>query len=154
SPRDVDIDSPASRARAQGVDGVLDQVDQYLTDLLWIGARGEPACALERHVDPSVVEPRPEVGDGTRDQLPEVDPAEAELLAARKAQQRCDLTLDPLELDQDQAMLDGERRSRFLRELLREAPRRGHRVADLVRDARRKLTDRRELLGVGERTLD
>src|SRR5439155_1145158 len=62
--------------------------------------------------------------------------------------------LDALELFEDEAVLGDPRQPGLPRELLRQAACGGHRIADLVRDARRQLAERGELLGVRERALD
>src|SRR5205807_8295419 len=60
--------------------------------------------------------------------LGQIDGLEAEVLAAREAEERGDLPLDALELAQDEAVLGGEGRCGLARELLREAPGGGHGV--------------------------
>src|SRR5439155_18847130 len=87
-------------------------------------------------------------------QLPQVDRLEAQLVAAREAEQLPHPPLDALELFEDEAVLGDPRLPGLPRELLRQAACGGHRVTDLVRDARRQLAERGELLGVRERALD
>src|SRR5881396_255389 len=142
------------RLGGHGVERVLEQVDQHLAELLTVGARRDAVrqLQLERHA--ARLEAGAERLQRRPGQLAQIDRLEAEVLAAREAQQRGDLPLDALELAQDEAVLDGEGGGGLARELLREAPGGGHGVADLVRDARRQLADGGELLGVRERALD
>src|SRR4029077_6165628 len=116
-------------------------------DLLSVCVR----CRVRRQVrlerDTRLLEPRPEARERAAHQLPYVDRLEAQLLAPREAQKGRHLALDALELFEDEGVLLVEGGANLAHELLGEAPRRGHGVADVVRDARGELADRGELLG-------
>src|SRR5439155_490045 len=126
----------AGRLGGHGVERVLEQIDQHLAELLAVGARRDAVrqLRLERHA--ARLEAGAERLERRAGQLAQIDRLEAEVLATREAEERGHLSLDALELAQDEAVLGGEGRRGLARELLREAPGGGHGVADLVRDAR------------------
>ena len=81
------------------------------------------------------------------DRVRELHRPRVHLLLARVAQQVGDRLLDPVELLQgDVRVLDVLGRAGILAELLHQALGRGDRVADLVRDRRRQLLERAQLL--------
>jgi hypothetical protein len=151
---DGDRDPPRRGGHRQRIARVLEQVQEHLAELVPVGAGEHAGRPHQIGGDPGSVEPRTERVQRCPRQLPQVDRLEAELVAAREAEQPAHLPLDALELLQDEPVLGGARQPRLARELLRQAARGGHGVADLVRDARCQLAERGELLGVRQRTLD
>src|SRR5262249_20987615 len=131
------------------------QVDQDLTELLAVAADDDARRRLDRDRDLCRGEPRDERPDRVPREVAEIDWIGGVLLAPGKPEEVPHVALDTLELGEDErSRLDVRGRRRVALHELGEAPRRGDRVADLVRDARRDLPDRGELLGVRERALD
>ena len=154
---DGDREALLGAAVGERVDRVLDQVDQHLAELLAVGSchdvvrarRARARCRRRaRRGREAAARWRARARRGRRGRSG--TPRAARSAAAPRTWR----STRSSSLEDEPGVLGVERRRRLARELLGEAARRGDRVADLVRDARRELADRGELLGVRERALD